>query len=160
MYLRNLGIAGALAIASTGAFANDVSNNIIVAGGSTFFGALHTDNADFTDVFNFINIAGPVTANASLITIGSGFNNIDFVSANLNGSPLTLSPNGFLETGMIGDTFLTGPLVLTVTGKSAAAGGTFASYSGTMNVPEPQTWALLLAGVVGIALIARRRLSV
>ena len=163
MYLRNLAIAGALAIGSTGVLANDVVNDIIVNGGSTFFGALHTDNADFTDVFNFSNIAGLVTADASLVTIGAGLNNIDFLSASLNGQPLTLSANGFFETGSIEDIGLTGPLVLTIMGKSGAAGGIFASYSGTMNVaaiPEPETWAMLLAGVAGIAVMARRRLTV
>jgi hypothetical protein len=46
-----------------------------------------------------------------------------------------------------------------VTGKSGAAGGAFASYSGTMNltiIPEPGTLALLFAGLGGIQLMGGR----
>jgi PEP-CTERM motif-containing protein len=161
-HLRNLAVGAALAVASAGAFSNDVNNVVIVpAGGSTFYGALHTDAFDFTDVFTFTNVTGLTAAQISLVTIGSGANNIDFVSADLNGNALTLSPNGLVETGFIDFAAFTEPLVLTVTGKSGASGGTFASYSGTINViPEPQIWAMLLAGIVGIGFIARRRLDV
>jgi microcystin-dependent protein len=31
------------------------------------------------------------------------------------------------------------------------------SHNHTMPVPEPQTWAMLLAGLVGVASVARRR---
>lgn len=161
MRLKLLAAAGVLAFASTGALANDVNNNITGLGGTTFFGALHTDSFDFVDIFTF-TVPGSVIANTSLITIGSGFQNIDFVSADLNGIPLTLSPNGFLETGSLGDHSFSGPLVLTVIGHSAAAGGTFASYSGTMNVslvPEPETYAMLLAGLGVMGLWSRRRKS-
>jgi hypothetical protein len=160
---RRIGLAGAvvtaLAFSSMNANANDVSNNITGLGDTTFFGALHTDNFDFTDVFTY-TVAGPVTVNASLVTIGSGLQNIDFLTASLNGVALTLSPNGFLETGStVGDLNLNGPLVLTVTGKSGAAGGTFASYSGTMNVklvPVPAAWALLASGLGVLGTFVRR----
>ncbi|MBY0402078.1 FxDxF family PEP-CTERM protein [Myxococcota bacterium] len=150
-------VAGLVALlAAANAQANDVINNITGVGGTTFFGALHTDSMDFTDVFTF-SIEGSVIANLSLITIGSGANNIDFTSADLNGVAVTLSPNGFLETGSLGDTSLTGPLVLTVRGKSGAADGIFASYSGTMNViPEPSTSLLMGLGLGGLALATRR----
>jgi hypothetical protein len=129
-------------------------------GSTTFFGALHTDSLDFTDVFTF-DVDGPVTVSASLITIGFLSNqNIDFLTADLNGNPLTLSPTGNIETGVTpAQLNLTGPLVLTVTGKSGASDGTFASYAGTMNVtlvPEPGTLALLFAGLGGIQLMGRR----
>jgi PEP-CTERM motif len=162
MKLKTLAFASMFAVASTGVMANDVVTNPAVIGGTAYFGALHTDNLDFTDIFTF-TVAGSVKANSSMITIGSGLQNIDFLSADLNGTPLTLSPNGFAEFGTLGDTLLTGPLVLTVKGKSAAAGGTFASYSGTMNVtavPEPETYAMMLAGLGIVGFLARRRRSV
>jgi len=148
----------ALALTSNG-FANDVANDITAPGGTTFFGALHTDNSDFTDIFTF-NISGPVKASASLTTIGSDLHNIDFSAADLNGNILFLSPNGFLENGgTLSDLELVGPLTLTVKGKSSAAGGVFASYSGTMNVtalPEP-TGSLLALPAAGALLACRRR---
>ena len=161
MKLKHLAVAIAIVGMSTGALANDVNNDITGLGGTTFFGALHTDSFDFVDVFTF-NVVGPVNASASLVTIGfTPTQNINFLTATLNGNPLTLSPNGNIETGAtVGELSLTGPLVLTVTGQSGASGGQFASYSGTMNVtavPEPGTLALLFAGLGGIQVMGRRR---
>lgn len=145
-------------LAAAGAQANNVIVNQGLTGNTTYFGALHTDDQDFTDVFN-IAVAGSVLANLSLTTIGSGAQNIDFVSADLNGVPLTLGPNGFVETGFLADTLLEGPLVLTIKGKSGAANGIFASYSGTLNVtivPEPSTAFLMGLGLGGLVLATRR----
>ena len=127
-----------LLIAPTGAMANNINLQISPVGGTAFFGILHTDSFDFTDVIT-VNVVGPVAVNASIITIGAGLNNIDFVSADLNGRKVRLSHTGFLETGSIDidKTPVTGPLVLTIRGKSRAGGGTFASYSGTMNIILP-----------------------
>lgn len=147
-----------LSLAAAEASANDVDNEVVLTGGTNFFGALHFDSLDFTDTFTF-KIDEAVSANVSLVTIGSGANNIDFTSAEINGVPLTLSPTGFLETGSLGDTLFNGPLILTVKGRSGAGGGTFASYSGTINVaiiPEPTTALLMGIGLSGLAVAARR----
>jgi len=150
----------ATALSPATARANDVNTDITLQGGTNYFGALHFDDLDFTDVFT-VDVAGSVIANMSLITIGAGANNIDFLSADLNGYALTLTSaqSGFLETGFLTDTELSGPLVLTVRGRSGATGGTFASYSGTLNVsiiPEPTIAVLMGLGLGGLSFGARR----
>jgi len=169
--IKLLAVASALAFASTGSLANNVDNDITAAGGTNFFGVVHTDSFDFTDTFTF-NVAPIIPplgqfwqADASLVTtnLGSSVHNIDFTSASLNGEPLTLSPTGDFEFGNLSvANFAEGPLVLTVTGFSGADGGEFASYSGTMNislVPEPETYAMLLAGLGLIGFSVRRRMQ-
>lgn len=160
MKLKHLAVAAAILGFSTGALANDITDNIVVVGNTTFFGAFHTDNFAFTDVFNFNNVLGPVVVDTSLITTGVGGFNIDFISATLNGVPLFLSPTGVTEIGIINGLPLTGPLQLIVTGTTGAGGGSFATYSGTLNVvpiPEPGTYALMLTGLGGIGLMGRRQ---
>lgn len=148
-------------IGASSARADTVNEFITLVGGTNFFGGVHTDNIDFTDTFTF-EIDGAVSANVSLITIGDGLdsaNNIDFVGADLNGIELTLSPTGSLEYASLATTNFTGPLLLTVRGRSGAEGGVNASYSGTINVaiiPEPSTTLMMGLGLVGLGFAARR----
>ena len=144
--------------ATTNAQANNVETTVAATGGSNFYGAVHIDNQDFVDTFTLL-IDGALRASVSLITIGEDQNNIDFVSAKLNNIPLTLSPNGFLESGFLATTEFTGPLILEIRGKSDAAGGVNASYSGTINIsiiPEPSTALLMGLGLGGLAFASRR----
>ena len=155
-----LALLGVLALSVASVQANDVNNNIVLSGGTNYFGALHTDGADFTDVFNFNMDGQQVKVSGSLFTFGAGTQNIDFVSAEINGQPLILSGVGLNETGTTGgDLMVTGPILLTVKGKSGAAGGSFAAYSGTINVmavPEPST-CLFALSAIGAGLVAIRR---
>ena len=147
MKLKHLTVAGAIALAASGATANDIEYYAPVFEGETYFAVVHTDAYDFTDVFTF-DIEGPVRVSAMVSTEGAGLQNIDFVSADLNGEALTLSPTDFAESGAIDSVDLVGPLILTVTGKSGSFAGTFALYEGTLEItpiPEPTTVGPLAA---------------
>jgi len=160
MQCKFLAFLGAMILTSSAAWANNVVVNQALTGDTTFYGALHTDNADFEDQFN-IAASGPLFVSVSLTTIGAGAQNIDFLSAEINGQPLTLTPNGFIENGYTPvELNLTGPLVLKIKGKSGATGGVFASYSGTLNVravPEPAMGLFGIMGAVMTGMVWRRR---
>jgi hypothetical protein len=175
MKFSALALAAALSLVGSVAFAEDVTTTVTLTPNagvpgeySGFYGVTHLHAGSFTDTFNFLppDVAGGVSA--ALVTIAyTPTTNIDFLSATINGTPFSFSPTGVNEVGFLAQTFMTGPLTLTVTGMAGAGlePGTdiSASYSGTINitpVPEPQTYALLLAGLGVVGFVARRRRSV
>ncbi|MYN29062.1 FxDxF family PEP-CTERM protein [Duganella levis] len=122
------------------------------------FNVTHSSAGSFTDEFIISPEFPSTTVSAVLSTIGfEPSQYITFSSVKLNGIALTLSN---LNPGVLAYTpsefALSGPITLTVVGSS----GGNASYSGTINltvVPEPEGYALMLAGLGVVGYISRRK---
>ena len=155
--LRAVAVSAALMFCMAGASA--ATTVTLTGSGNDYTGGFYvTHNSDFIDEFVFTPSFPSSLVSASLITIGfSGITDIDFTDVKLNGVSLTLvntEPGGAAYTAS--ELLLHGPLTLTVIGTS----GSNATYSGTINltvVPEPETYALMVAGLGLVGVISRRK---
>jgi hypothetical protein len=125
----------------------------------------------FEDVYTFSSFSGYAFVNGTISTLGTRqTGDIDFQSVVVNGVSFDLTkkaagsnPDGDEFARLIDARF--GPALTLIVkgyaGGSLAAGSAIAaSYSGTINitpVPEPQTYAMLLAGLAAVTFVARRR---
>jgi hypothetical protein len=169
MKIKSILAAAALTLVASSAFATNTVVNLVQDPTSPYdytggFNISHT--SAFTDTFTFSPNFGNSLVSAVVQSIG--FNkttDIDFTSVTLNGHALDLI-NGNIDTAQtLSQLSLNGPLTLVVSGKSHYAGVTSfnASYSGTINVtavPEPETFAMLGAGLAMVGFVARRRKAV
>ena len=165
--MRSLLYAGAAAVAAFGLSATANATTFIEIdlqpdGGilTSGFGAQQVTAGAFTHTFNF-TLSDAGVATGSLVTVAltavGAAGDIDFSSATLDGSAFAFGPNGFAESGFLSLTNLAaGAHTITVIG-SAVGGGT---YTGTLNVapvPEPATWAMMIAGIGVVGFAMRRR---
>lgn len=170
MKTRTFATGLVLAAAALAAQADNLSTNVNLGGNATelsaAFGVTHIEQGNFVDTFNFTPSNGSYMVDGSLVTIGfTPPTDVNLNFAILNGNYMTLTGPGAFEYGYLLPTAITGPLVLTVIGNVGGAdamGPASASYSGTLNispVPEPEGYALMLAGLglVGVAGRWRRR---
>ncbi|MDY7575670.1 FxDxF family PEP-CTERM protein [Actimicrobium sp. CCI2.3] len=137
---------------------------------TSYFGGTHSGTSAFNDVFNFTPTlsSGLATTLVSSFTLFGG--GVTFNSASLNGVSLMattpLSPaSGFTIYNLVlGAQQFTGPLQLLVSGNSF---GSISSYNGSISVtagtpipspvPEPETYAMMLAGLGLLGFAARRK---
>ena len=173
MRLKPLVCAALLAFGAVSAYAEDINTTVTLIPNegtpgsfSAAFGLTHEAAGAFTDTFTITGSTSGFVS-ASLVTIGfMPETNINFTSVTLNGLPLIVTGGGMgVEVAALPLSAFSGPLTLVVTGTAAPtlAVGTAiaASYAGTVNVsspvPEPESYALLLAGLGVVGLLSRRR---
>lgn len=122
------------------------------------YSAKVTTGGFFSDSFIFSPVTADSFADVSLTNVGSGVKHITFSKITLDGIDLLpfLSGSNVLS---ISGLFLNSTLhTLIVEGN----GGGNASYGGNVNftlapIPEPATWALMVAGVAAVGVAMRRR---
>lgn len=120
---------------------------------------VQTVEGQFVDTFSFI----PTTFDGLVsVTLSSLSGPVSFFTATLNDQSFSYFPDhgqDFTFAAMVSSAM---PLMLTVYGAVIDADGQptgSGSYHGAIlaAVPEPQTYALLLAGLLGVGMVARRR---
>lgn len=154
-------VASAGAMAATGGDLGDLSPS---ASFSRTVGA-----GSFLDMWSF-NLGTPSIVAASATNVEISFGNFSFggisdFSAKLNGVPLLLQSFGSAANGvtvttkvLAGSTTLpAGTFSLIVSGTAGSGGASYGGNIVATPVPEPETLAMMLAGLGALGFLARRR---
>lgn len=149
MTLKTLAFAASMACAAAPAFAGDQLIDLS-SGQASFIGnATVLDGGD--DLITFVNLAAGTYE--FVFTLSSQY--ISGLTATIGGQAATVNNFGVASFAYLESTG-DAPFSLSLSGLA----GKSAAYSGELSVtpvPEPETYALLLAGLGVVGLVARRR---
>jgi hypothetical protein len=115
----------------------------------------------FSDVYTF-SVLTPTTLTGIVTSVVNGGQDVDFLSLTLTGptGPLTFSQVNAdpfeiwtISTGELN----AGSYTLTLVGSNSAAAGTYSGNIALAPVPEPETYALMLAGIAAVGFVVMRR---
>ncbi|HEU4851030.1 MAG TPA: FxDxF family PEP-CTERM protein [Telluria sp.] len=163
MKLKTLAVAAALALGATGsAYAADIVHDagMIPVAPDTFYHLFDHDTiGTFTDTINFSITAGDLASSANPLNVmlsGTNVSNIDDLQYTLwSGSTSLFTYDGNNSTNM-SMALPAGDYVIKVTGNANGTHG--GTYGMAMSlVPEPETYAMLLAGLGLVGFASRRR---
>lgn len=162
MKIKPLLLATALALSGFAATSSHAANYVVPLSGpvgnlyATHFGADVTGAGAFSDTFTFT----PAISGLSFSTIISNLlmsKGITFTDVSINGNPFTLTQTAGVSSGVSGVVSLTAPLILTVLGTATGPIGTYSGNFAISAIPEPETYAMMLAGLGLVGFMARRR---
>lgn len=163
--MNMLKTAAAVALLAGSLAAQAAGGALGTLGNASFASGSLAPSMAFTDVWTF-DLAGPstVAASATNVVITSGplsFNDIMGFSAMLDSVALTLTPvpipGGVAQLLATSTTLGPGPHTLTISGVAGSFGATYGGSIVATPVPEPETMAMMLAGLGAVGFIAMRR---
>jgi hypothetical protein len=160
MKLSTVSLAIGLAVGSVSAFA--AGGPLDVSSGSAGF-ASTPGAGSFSEVFTF-SLATPSTLTGAISSVVNGGQNIDFGTITLAGPAGSFSFAKILSDPFELWTISTGALSagsysLTLTGTNSPAIATYSGNIALAPVPEPEAYAMMLAGLGVIGFVAIRRRS-
>ena len=163
MKLKTLAAVAVLALGTTGyAFADDQSFNVSTSmiAPAMWSQVVNHDAGMFTDTISFSITAGDLSTSANPLNVKLNntnvFNISDLTYTLWSGSDNLGTFNG--DNTTFTNTLAAGDYVVKVTGNAdGVAGGTYGIAMQLAAVPEPETYAMLLAGLGLVGFMSRRR---
>jgi hypothetical protein len=156
MKFNQFALATFISLSSLPSFAANYNFN--VAPPSFAYGSNEVGAGAFTDTWTF-NVSGSLDVDGVLSNFAAkSINNIDFTAGGvtLNGVVLDVTNIGKQSLASLDSTVLSGPLTLVVNGTSAGK-GTYSLNFNIAAVPEPETYALMIAGLSLVGFAARKK---